>query len=523
MKRSAGVLLHPTSLPSPHGIGDLGPGAVRYLDWLAGAGVAWWQVLPLNTPGPGNSPYAAISTFAGAACLVSPELLVADDLLAPDELTEGRPELEPNRTDYPRAMAWKGHLLDLAWRRFEEAAPSELAAEMARFEADHGWWLDDYALFVALKNEQEGRGWLEWPEGIRRREPGALADARTRLDAACRRERFAQLLFDRQWRSLRRAAADRGVRILGDLPIFVALDSAEVWSRPELFQLDDEHRPTVVAGVPPDYFSATGQLWGNPLYDWRRHAETGFAWWRARLARVMEWTDMVRLDHFRGFAAHWEVPAQDEVATNGRWAQGPGRALFDALREELGGLPLVAEDLGDITPDVVELRLELGLPGMAILQFGFSPSPRSSFIPYHHERDQVVYTGTHDNNTSAGWYADDASEGERDLLRRYVAGDGREIHWDLVRLALGSVAELAVVPHQDLLGLGSEARMNRPATGLGNWEWRLTDDQLDDATRQRFAALLDTYGRKATRPAADVASDSAPDSADHGALGTGAG
>lgn len=514
MERSAGVLLHPTSLPSPHGIGDLGPGAEHYLDWLAGAGIGWWQVLPVNAPGPGNSPYAAVSTFAGASCLVSPELLVEDGLLEPAELERDRPAFDPQRTDYPAALAWKSHLLELAFARFERAAPAVLAADYAAFEREQAGWLDDYTLFVALKAEQDERGWFEWPQELRLRQPAAMAAARERLARECRRERFAQLVFDRQWRRLRAAAAARGIRIFGDLPIFVALDSAEVWSRPELFQLDADLAPTVVAGVPPDYFSATGQLWGNPLYDWRRHAAEGYRWWLERLGRVFGWTDLVRLDHFRGFAAYWEVPAQDEVATNGRWAPGPGRALFDAIRERFGHLPLVAEDLGDITPDVVELRRALGLPGMAILQFGFSPAPRSSFIPYNHERDQVVYTGTHDNNTSVGWYRDDASEGERELVRSYAGSDGREIHWDMIRLALGSVAELAVVPHQDLLGLDSAARMNRPATWYGNWEWRLTAAQLDGATQQRLAHLVDTYGRTASRP--DLAGESGEPEADVG-------
>jgi len=501
MDRTSGVLLHPTSLPSPHGIGDLGRGADRFLDWLERAGVRWWQVLPLNPPGPGNSPYSAASTFAGNSWLLSPEALVEDGLLEPAEVEDGRPGFEPGRVDYGAAVAWKGRLLDLAFERFESSASGELRAESDRFASEHGAWLDDYALFVALKEEHGGGSWLGWPPELRLRQPDAIADAAGRLERPCRRIRFAQYLFDRQWRALRVRAAGRGVLLFGDLPIFVALDSAEVWSRPDLFQLDEDRRPTVVAGVPPDYFSDTGQLWGNPLYDWDRHAADGYRWWIARIRRVLEMVDLVRLDHFRGFAAHWEVPAGDEVATHGRWQPGPGERLFAAIRDELGELPLVAEDLGDITPDVVELRRRLGLPGMAILHFGFSPRPRSSFIPYHHERDQVVYTGTHDNNTTVGWYVDDASEGERHLFRRYAASDGREVHWDMVRLALGSVAEMAVVPMQDLLGLGSDARMNRPATGLGNWEWRLRDDQLDPAVARRLGDLVDTYGRKVEPPA----------------------
>lgn len=511
MDRSCGVLLHPTSLPSDHGIGDFGPGAQSFVAWLAAAGVEWWQVLPLNAPGPGDSPYSAISTFAGNTLLISPERLADDGLLTPEELERDRPVFDAARVDFGAVTSWKEHLLGLAFERFEHSARAELAAAQERFVAEQADWLEDFALFVTLKAENGGTSWLDWPEELRLRDISALAQAGPRLDRPRRRIRFEQFVFDRQWRALRDHAAQNGVRLFGDLPIFVAMDSAEVWSRPELFELSEDGAPTVVAGVPPDYFSATGQLWGNPLYAWEEHAATGYRWWIDRLRRALDQVDVVRLDHFRGFAAHWEVPAGDADAIRGRWRPGPGEDLFEAVRAELGALPLVAEDLGDITPDVIELRRRLELPGMAILQFGFSPDPRSSFIPYNHERDQVVYTGTHDNNTSAGWYADEAAEGERDLLRRYVGSDGSDVHWDLVRLALASVADLAVIPMQDLLGLGSEARMNRPSTALGNWDWRLEEADLSAAVQQRLANLVDTYGR---RPLSARGRDGAPD--DHG-------
>jgi 4-alpha-glucanotransferase len=501
MERSAGILLHPTSLSTAHGIGDLGPVAHDYVSWLGEAGVGWWQVLPLHPPGPGFSPYSSLSTFAGSPWLISPERLAEDGLLDRADL-EGAPSFPSDRVDYPAAVAWKRHLLETAWRRFRDD-PGDRGGELGAFRERHGAWLEDYVLFVALKEAYGDVAFTDWPSELVRREPEALEMARARLADACSFHEFCQLVFFDQWRALRQTAERHGVRIFGDVPIFVAGDSADVWSRPDLFLLDDDRRPTVVAGVPPDYFSATGQLWGNPLYAWSVHASDDYAWWIRRMRHELELTDAVRLDHFRGFAAYWEVPAGDDTAINGRWVPGPGRRLFDALAGALGGLPLVAEDLGEITPDVIELRKDLGLPGMAILHFGFDPEPRSTFIPYAHEPDLVVYTGTHDNNTTVGWYEQDASEDQRDLFRRYAASDAREPHWDLIRLALGSVGELAVVPHQDLLGLGSEARMNRPGVGEGNWDFRLPQHGLAPDVADRFRDLLWTYGRLATPPPAD--------------------
>ncbi len=472
----------------------MGPSAAAYLEWLAEAGVRWWQVLPLHPPGPGESPYSAISTFAGNELLISPELLVEDELLGEADLA-AVPTLPDEWVDFPAAARAKHELLRRAFARFRDRRPAAIAHELASFREEHREWLEDYTLFRGLRDAHGGLPWYEWERGLALRVPEFLLDWIEDHREELAFVEFCQLLFFRQWSSLRRKAARLGIDILGDVPIFVALDSAEVWSRPDLFLLDDDRRPTVVAGVPPDYFSADGQLWGNPLYDWERMAREGFAWWIRRLRHALELADAVRLDHFRGFAAYWEVSAGETSAAKGQWRKGPGRAFFDAVARTLGCLPLVVEDLGEITPDVVALRKELGLPGMAILHFAFTPEPRSSFIPYALQRDLVVYTGTHDNNTSIGWYLEDATEGERDLVRRYTASSGREINWELIRLAMASVCDLAIVPHQDLAGLGSDCRMNTPSVGEGNWRFRVTPAMLGEGIRTRLRGLITTYGR----------------------------
>ncbi len=486
--------MHPTCLPSAGGIGDLGAAAYEYLEWLHGAGMGWWQVLPLNPPGPGWSPYSALSTFALSPLLISLEGVREMGLLTEEELA-AYPELPAEWVDYPAAAEAKQAVLRQAWNRLVSLPPGDLAEEFESFMAEEAWWLEDWALFEAIKRDQGGAAWTDWPSELRDRQgPGVQAWA----EAHCMEtgfSRFCQWLVFRQWRLLKARAAELGVRILGDVPIFVAHDSAEVWAHPELFRLDGEGRPAAVAGVPPDYFSETGQLWGNPLYDWERMAADGYAWWVARLRHALGQCDAVRLDHFRGFAAFWEVPAGAETAAAGRWVEGPGEAFFEALRRDLGGLPFVAEDLGTITEDVHRLRRQFGLPGMAILHFAFTPEPRSSYLPYALERDLVVYTGAHDNNTTVGWWQEDASSEERRFALDYLGSEGREIHWDLIRLALASVADLAVVPHQDLLGLGSDCRMNTPGRGDGNWRFRLTPWMLDPAVRDRLAHLAWVYGR----------------------------
>jgi len=493
--RSAGVLLHPSCLPSHFGIGDLGPEASAYVSWLAAAGISWWQVLPLHPPGPGFSPYSATSTFAGNPLLISPEALVENGLLDEDDFASAPPFVD-HSVDFDQVVPFKTELLRRACARFVNAPPPILARELEQFRVTHRHWLEDYARYAALKATQAGAPWYEWPKQLQQRDSSAVERFVADHPEEILFVELSQLLFHRQWQALRSFANELGVRILGDVPIFVAYDSAEVWAHPELFLLDEQRRPTVVAGVPPDYFSATGQLWGNPLYDWSHSADTGYSWWIARLRHELGLADAVRLDHFRGFVAHWEVPAADSDASNGRWVPGPGAELFDTVAQQLGGLPFLAEDLGHITPDVHDLRHRLELPGMAVLQFAFSPEPRSTFLPYAHTRDLAVYTGTHDNNTTVGWFFEDAGDGERDLLLRYAAADERDIAWTLNRLAMASVANMAIIPHQDLAGLGADCRMNTPSVANGNWRFRITPWMLQESITTRLAELVWVYGRQ---------------------------
>jgi 4-alpha-glucanotransferase len=461
---------------------------------LASAGVGWWQVLPLNPPGPGSSPYSATSSFAGNPLLISPEPLIEERLLVDDDLA-GAPTFPEYMVDYQTVGPWKERLLRKAYSRFRTSPPPVLADELDEFKEDNQTWLDDFALFTAIKAAHNGLPWNRWPAELATRKPRALAAWRGAHEDEIAFVELCQLLFFRQWSSLRTYANENGLRILGDIPIFVAYDSADVWSHPEMFKLDKSLRPTVVAGVPPDYFSETGQLWGNPVYNWSYLADSGYSWWIERVRHTLQLVDAVRLDHFRGFVAHWEVPADHQDASRGRWVEGPGQALFDAFSSALGRLPFVAEDLGHITNDVNQLRDRLGLPGMAVLQFAFPPAPRSSFIPYSHQRNQVVYTGTHDNNTTLGWFMEDASQEEKQLLLKYADCSGQEIHWQMTRLALASVAHTAIIPHQDLAGLGSDCRMNTPGVAEGNWKFRITPWMLDDRIHDRFAEMIELYGR----------------------------
>jgi 4-alpha-glucanotransferase len=479
--RRSGVLLHPTSLPGPHGVGDLGPRAFEFLDWLQEAGQALWQVLPLGPTALGNSPYTAASAFAGSPALLSPELLVEDGVLSAGDLADA-PSFTPGRVDYGAVQEWKAGLLRSAWE--SGARPSGSSIDSFSRAPEQQPWLDDWVLYAALKRRFGGDSWLGWPADLRQRNPEALARAREELAEEIGYQRFLQLLFSRQWANVRAAATERDVALLGDLPIYVGLDSADVWSHQELFDLDDSGRPRHVAGVPPDAFTETGQLWGNPLFDWERHRQSGFRWWIDRVKTALTSTDLLRLDHFRGFAGFWSVPAGDETAEGGEWVAGPGAELFSALERELGELPLVAEDLGVITEDVHQLRRELGLPCMRVLEFGFG-DPESPHLPHNLERDTVLYTGTHDNDTLVGWYAELDCELQQEVLT-YTGGEVAELHWSLIRLAMTSVAETVIVPIQDVLGLGAEARMNRPGEPSGNWEWRLTETPgAEEAERLR--------------------------------------
>jgi len=493
MSRTSGILLHPTSLPGPYGIGDLGPGAYRFVDFLAAAGQGLWQMLPLGPTGYGDSPYQCLSAFAGNPLLISPELLLEDGWLDVADLDP--PATVPDQVEFGPVREWKSALLAVAHRRFlERASPGDSAA-LAAFCRDQAHWLDGYALFAALKASQDLRPWTEWPAGLSRRDPQALAEWSQAQAEAIQLQYFEQFVFARQWQRLRAYAGARGVRLVGDAPIFVAHDSSEVWTHPEWFYLDDGGVPTVVAGVPPDFFSKTGQRWGNPLYRWDALRARNYDWWIARFRQALALVDAVRIDHFRGFAANWEIPAAEPTAVKGRWVPGPGADLFHAVRAALGALPIVAEDLGVITPDVEALRDGLGLPGMKVLQFAWS-DPRNPFLPHAHVPNAVVYSGTHDNNTTVGWWLEDASEEERGLFRRYTGSDGREVNWDMIRLALASVADLAVIPHQDLVGLGGDCRMNNPSEANGNWRFRITPWMPEETVRDRLAEALWVYDRR---------------------------
>ncbi len=472
-ERASGILLHPTSLPGPYGIGDLGPAAYRWVDWLAGAGCKLWQVLPLGPTGYGDSPYQCFSAFAGNPYLVSPDLLLEQGLLKQDDLAD-MPEWNPVLVDFGRLYLWKPALLEKAYQRFS-SDPKPVQLEFDKFCASNASWLDDFALFMAIKESNGGGPWQDWPESLRKREPAALKKARKELKDPILRFTFYQFLFFRQWHALRDYAHQKGLRIIGDAPIFVAMDSSDVWSHPDLFFLDADGKPTVVAGVPPDYFSPTGQLWGNPLYRWDVHQYTGYAWWLERLRATLDLVDIVRIDHFRGFAGYWEIPGGAPTAEKGKWVPGPGADLFTAIRSKLGAdLPIIAEDLGVITPDVTALRDQFALPGMKVLQFAFS-GPDNAFLPHLYPQNCVAYTGTHDNDTARGWYAS-APETEKDFARRYLRTDGSDFSWDLIRAAWRSTAVFSLAPMQDFLSLGPEARMNFPSRLGGNWEWRMAAD-----------------------------------------------
>ena len=524
--RTSGVLLHPTSLEGRFGIGDLGDAAYRFLDFLEAAGQQIWQILPLGPTGYGDSPYQSFSAFAGNPLLVSPELLVKDALLSEGDLA-GVPDFPADRVDFGRVIEYKQSLLTRAHENLNHASP-ELRREFDEFRQTHASWLNDYALYRALKNEHGGASWLDWEAALNRREAEALASAEERLTYRVEAEKFNQWLFFKQWLAVKSYANERDIKIVGDVPIFIALDSADVWTHPESFKLGEDLKPIVISGVPPDYFSATGQLWGNPIYDWEQMRESGFEWWIERLRATFELVDIVRVDHFRGFCACWEIPAGDTTAERGEWVPAPGRELLGALKESFAGLPIIAEDLGVITPDVEKLRDDFGLPGMRILQFAFSSDARSHDLPHNYVSNCVAYTGTHDNDTTVGWFRSHAGKGstrsakqikrERAYCLKYLNSHGREIHWDFIRAVMASVAHTAVVPLQDLLGLDSSARMNLPASDRGNWNWRAPAGVLTGALAERLRDIADVYGRLTTS-STQVESDQ---STDQGEAHTGA-
>jgi 4-alpha-glucanotransferase len=496
-KRASGVLLHPTSLPGPYGIGDIGPEAHHWVNFLASTGSSLWQILPLGPTGYGDSPYQCFSAFAGNPFLISPEFLLAEDLLHPDDVTEPS-GFVVERVDFGELIPYKLGILDQAFIRFEKSASRKMHKDFDSFKAEEAYWLDDFALFMTIKEHFGGGPWVDWPEAFRQRDPKTLIAFQKDRVVDIERHSFRQFLFFRQWRRLLEYAHEQGIQIIGDIPIFVAHDSADVWANPDLFYLDEEGKPTVIAGVPPDYFSPTGQLWGNPLYRWDVHAADGYSWWIARFKSVLSMVDIVRLDHFRGFSGYWEIPGTAETAIDGQWVPGPGSEFLRRIKDALGELPIIAEDLGVITADVVEMRERFELPGMKILVFAFDADASNPFLPHNYTSDCVVYTGTHDNDTTLGWYQR-VEEKERDFARRYLARSGDDISWDLIRTAWSSVAVFAIAPMQDFLGLDNQARMNYPSTLGGNWVWRMTPEALSEDLRARLAEINLVYGRSALK------------------------
>jgi len=505
-QRSAGIILHPTSLPGRFGIGDLGDEAFNFVDFLVEARQGLWQVLPLGPTGYGDSPYQCFSAFAGNPNLISPDRLVRDGLLNRRDLAH-TPAFPLDRVDFGPVIELKRSLLARAHKRFRAGVAGELIEPFAEFCRKNACWLDVFATFQAIKDTQAGARWDSWEDDLSACDASAVARAAAGLSRQIEAVKFSQFLFFRQWLDLKTYANERGVRILGDAPIFVAFDSADVWANRSLFKVGKDGRPTVVAGVPPDYFSATGQLWGNPLYNWDRMRETSFAWWIDRLRASFVLFDLVRLDHFRGFAACWEVPASDENAIGGTWVEVPGGEMFEAVLEALGPVEIVAEDLGVITPDVDALRDRFGFPGMRVLQFGFSTDGTNLHLPHNHATNSVCYTGTHDNDTTVGWFRahrGGATGKERAYVRRYLNTFGVEIAWDFVRAAYASVARVAIVPMQDILGLGADARMNRPSSASGNWDWRMPARSLTSSLRRRLVRLAEDTGRAYQDPQAEA-------------------
>ncbi len=498
-ERSSGVLLHPTALPGKHGIGSLGDEALKFLDWLADAGQSYWQICPLVPTGYGDSPYQGFSAFAGNPNLISLENLKELRLLDETDLKPFE-ALPKKHVDFGSLIPLKKKALDKAWQRFQKGGgPAELKAEYSEFKQHASSWLNDFALFMVLKDRHGGNPWNLWDEEYRLRDSDALARLANEAAEETDSHSFSQFLFFRQWEAVKKAAGDKGIGIIGDLPIFISFDSSDCWANPHLFQLDEERKPLRVAGVPPDYFSETGQLWGNPLYNWNVMKKNRFSWWISVLRDKLEHYDVLRIDHFRGFSAYWSVPYGEKTAVNGEWIPAPGKELFAEVRKQLGDVPIIAEDLGVITEDVVELISGCGFPGMKVLQFAFDSSEENDYLPHNYGNHCLVYTGTHDNDTSVGWF-NSARESDRRTTRDYLGlkkrVKGKEVARALIRAALASVADVAITPFQDILGLGSEARFNTPGTLGGNWTWRASADSFDPNLAASLRKTTEIYGRR---------------------------
>jgi len=503
--RSSGILLHPTCLPNPFGIGDFGPTAFTFVDFLKEAGQRLWQVLPLNPTGYADSPFQCFSAYAGNHLLISLEKLRERGILEASDLGD-QPEFPRDYVDFGRVISWKTRVLTKAATRFQRDARGEDRRAFEDFCAKNASWLPDFALFMACKQEQNDVAWVHWPAEISSRTPAGLDAARSRLEKEVLTVQYWQFEFFRQWKEVQAYAHKAGIRIVGDLPIYVALDSADVWTNREYFQLGPDGLPIKIAGVPPDYFSVTGQCWGNPIYRWDRLQQSGYRWWIERFRGALEMYDAVRIDHFRGFEAYWEIPGEEKTAINGRWVKGPGGNFFEALEREFGDLPIIAENLGVITPEVESIRRRFGFPGMAILQFAFGKDPQGpSFRPHNYERELAAYTGTHDNDTTVGWWnssgANDSTRTVEDVAkehafaRSYLNLHDEPIQWVMIRTVLSSIADLAIIPLQDVLGVGSEARMNLPGTAKGNWRWRFRRESLSVELAKRLREMVQVYDR----------------------------
>ena len=499
LPRSSGILLHVSSLPGPYGVGDFGPTAFEWVDTLAAAHQMWWQTLPLGPTGQGHAPYNSQSAFALNPDFISPDRLVEDGLLQRADLSP--PHFPADRVAYELVGPFKAGLLTRAWENFHGGTATQLKDDFEEFCHIESHWLDDFSLFLTLRDLYGGHPWIRWDRDAAFGKPRVLREIRNTRRDDIKRHQFSQFLLLRQMEAIRRYTHDKGVKVIGDLPMFVSADSADVWANPRLFQLDSRHRPKAVAGVPPDYFSRTGQRWGNPLYDWDIMRREHFAWWIRRVRSELRFADLLRIDHFRGFDGYWRIPARSRTARSGRWAKAPGAELLATLRDALGGSPFIAEDLGLITPQVEKLRDDFGLPGMRVLQFAFGSDANNPFLPHNYVRNTVVYTGTHDNDTTAGWYRMlDAKQ--QAAVKQYLHCADEDIAWDLIRLAWSSVAQIAIAPLQDVLGLGSEARMNTPGTATGNWRWRMRGDALRHDLVQALADLTRLYGRASSSSAA---------------------
>ena len=490
-KRGSGILLHITSLPSPYGIGDIGPDAYRFVDFLSESGQSFWQILPLNQTNAayGNSPYSSFSAFAGNHLLVSPVRLVKTGFLDEDDI-KNPPDFSIDRVRYEEVADYKEKLLDRAFEKIR----NQLAVhqEFQRFCTDNSYWLDNYSLFISIKESIKGTEWGEWPKNLRDRNEEALIEYSSKFSESILKEKFLQFLFFNQWYSLKNYCDSKDIKIIGDIPIYVNYDSADVWANPEIFSLDDNKKPDNVAGVPPDYFSATGQLWGHPVYNWDVIRQSGYKWWIDRISHNLSLFHMFRLDHFRGFVGYWQVNSTEKTAINGKWVPAPAEDFFNNLLKHVPASSIIAEDLGIITDDVREIICKFGFPGMKVLLFAFGEDlPANPYAPHNHVKNCVIYTGTHDNNTINGWYRSELTSDDRERISLYMGRDINEsnINWELIRLAMTSVADTAIIPMQDILGLGEKDRMNLPASPNGNWEWRLKQELLSDALIKKLADM----------------------------------